>query len=65
MAESFFNSLKVEWLYKHNYELRLEAELSVLKWIENWHNRRRMHPSLGYKTIEEFENDIYNQQIVA
>ena len=28
VAKSFFKSLKVEWVYKHNYELRSEAKLS-------------------------------------
>ncbi|WP_249356548.1 IS3 family transposase [Maribacter sp. ACAM166] len=65
VAESFFKSLKVEWVYKHSYGLRSEAELSVFQWIETWYNRRRMHSTLGYKTIEEFENEMYNQQIAA
>lgn len=65
VAESFFKSLKVEWVYKHNYSLRSEAELSVFQWIETWYNRRRMHSTLGYKTIEEFETEMYNQKIAA
>ncbi|TLP70506.1 IS3 family transposase, partial [Maribacter sp. ACAM166] len=48
-----------------SYGLRSEAELSVFQWIETWYNRRRMHSTLGYKTIEEFENEMYNQQIAA
>lgn len=65
VAESFFKSLKVEWVYKHSYSLRSEAELSVFQWIETWYNRRRMHSTLGYKTIEEFEIEMYNQKIAA
>jgi putative transposase len=34
VAESFFKSLKVEWVYKHNYSHRSEAELSIFQWIE-------------------------------
>ncbi len=30
-AKSFFNSLKVERVYKHNYSLKSEAELSVFQ----------------------------------
>tara|TARA_S200002703_G_C3778348_1_gene239728 strand:+ start:704 stop:1528 length:825 start_codon:yes stop_codon:yes gene_type:complete len=65
VAESFFKSLKVEWVYKHDYGLRSEAELSIFQWIETWYNRRRMHSTLGYKTIEEFENEMYNQKVAA
>ena len=65
VAESFFKSLKVEWVYKHSYSLRSEAELSVFQWIETWYNRRRMHSTLGYKTIEEFEIEMYNQKTAA
>jgi putative transposase len=65
VVESFFKSLKAEWVYKHSYGLKSEAELSVFQWIETWYNRRRMHATLGYKTIEEFENEMYNQQIAA
>jgi len=65
VAESFFKSLKVEWVYAHSYNLRSEAELSVFQWIETWYNRRRIHSSLGYKTIEEIEIELYNQKIAA
>jgi len=65
VAESFFKSLKVEWVYHQNYGLRSEAELSIFQWIETWYNRRRIHSSLDYKTIEEFENEMYNQKAVA
>ncbi len=65
VAESFFKSLKVEWVYKHSYDHRSEAELSVFQWIETWYNRRRIHSTLGYKTIEEFETEMSNQKIAA
>lgn len=65
IAESFFKSLKVEWVYKHNYEQKQQAELSVFIWIETWYNKRRRHSSLGYKTINEFELEMYNQNVAA
>ncbi|PIF01414.1 MAG: hypothetical protein CR994_02360 [Maribacter sp.] len=42
-----------------------DAELSIFQWIETWYNRRRIHSGLGYKTIEEFENGMYNQKSAA
>lgn len=65
VAESFFKSLKVEWVYKHSYKLRTEAELSIFQWIETWYNRRRIHSYLGYKTIEEFKIEMLNKEVAA
>ena len=65
VAESFFKSLKVEWVYHQDFKLRSEAELSIFQWIETWYNRRRIHSTLHYKTIEEFENEMYNQKSAA
>jgi len=55
VAESFFKSIKVEWIYKQSYTDQKQATLSIFKWIESWFNRRRRHSSLGYKTIEEYQ----------
>ncbi len=65
VAESFFKSLKVEWIYKHKYQTRSQTELSVFKWIETWYNKKRLHSALGLKSIEEFEQQINNQKLVA
>ncbi len=64
-GRSFFKSLKVEWVYKHDYGRRSEAELSIFQWIETWYNRRRIHSTLGYKTIGEFETEMSNQKVAA
>ena len=55
VAESFFKTIKVEWIYTWKYADRSDAQLSIFEWIESWYNRRRRHSALGYKTIEEFE----------
>lgn len=65
VAESFFKSLKVEWVYKHTYNLKQQAELSVFCWIETWYNKRRRHSYLGYKTINEFNLEMYNNNLAA
>lgn len=65
VAESFFKSLKVEWVYHQDYRSRSEAELSIFQWIETWYNKKRIHSTLDYKTIEEFENEMYNQKTAA
>jgi len=58
-------SLKVEWVYKHSYDQKHQAELSVFTWIETWYNKRRRHSYLESKTINEFELEMYNQNVAA
>ena len=65
VAESFFKTLKTEWVYKHKYQLQSEAQLSVFQWIETWYNRKRRHSTLNYLTIEEFENLNHDQILAA
>jgi transposase InsO family protein len=60
VAESFFKTIKVEWIYSHNYSDQKHAQLSIFEWIESWYNRKRRHSALGYQTIEEFESNNYN-----
>lgn len=55
VAESFFKSIKVEWIYTQTFEDQAQATLSIFEWIESWYNKRRRHSALGYKTIDEFE----------
>jgi len=55
VAESFFKTIKVEWIYSKSYVNQNQAQLSIFEWIESWYNRQRRHSALGYKTIEEYE----------
>jgi len=36
-----------------------------VRFLQTWYNRRRIHSTLHYKTIEEFENEMYNQKAAA
>jgi transposase InsO family protein len=55
VAESFFKTIKVEWIYSKSFINQEQAQLSIFQWIESWYNRQRRHSALGYKTIEEFD----------
>jgi putative transposase len=59
VAESFFKTIKVEWIYRHTFTDQEQAQLSIFEWIESWYNRRRRHSALNYQTIEEFERNNY------
>lgn len=54
VAESFFKSLKEEWLKGQVFKTRQQAENEVFKYIEIWYNRQRLHSSLGYKSPEQY-----------
>ena len=46
VAESFFKTIKVEWIYGHNYINQEQAQLSIFEWIESWYNRHRRQSAL-------------------
>jgi putative transposase len=54
-AESFFHSLKTEWIYFEKYQTKEQASLSVFEYIESFYNRQRIHSNLGYLSPEKYE----------
>jgi putative transposase len=55
VAESFFNTLKREWVSRFVYNTRKQAELSIFDYIESWYNTNRMHSTIDYNTPRECE----------
>lgn len=63
VVESFFNTLKREAIYKQTKLLTTgEMKIVILEYIENWYNKKRIHSSLNYMTIEEFNNFNYEEE---
>jgi transposase InsO family protein len=56
VMESFFHSLKSEWLSWHAYKSRVEAASSIFEYIETFYNRERRHSTLGYLSPIDYEN---------
>jgi transposase InsO family protein len=56
--ESFFHSMKGEWLNDQNFRTRDQARAAIFDFIEVWYNRRRLHSALGYQAPETFERRI-------
>jgi putative transposase len=48
MAESFFGTLKTEWVDDEDYRTKQEAKQSLFEYIEVFYNRQRRHSYLGY-----------------
>lgn len=54
VAESFFKTIKHEWLYRFRYTSGKQLYDSIAEYI-NWYNTKRIHSSLGYRTPLEME----------
>jgi putative transposase len=65
MAESFFGALKNEWINRMTFPTRAQARQEVVKYIEGFYNRQRLHSGLGYKTPLEVYNEYLNGQLAA
>ena len=57
VAESFFGSLKTEWVDEKDYKTHDEAKKSLFEYIELFYNRTRRHSHLGYKSPMQFEQE--------
>lgn len=57
-AESFIKTLKYEEVYLNEYESFADAHANIKKFIEDVYNKKRLHSSIGYKTPEEFEQEV-------
>jgi len=55
-AESFFSTLKIEFIYRHHFATRRAAQSAIFEWIAAFYNLRRRHSSLGYLSPVDFEN---------
>jgi len=65
VAESFFKTIKTEWIYRQKYNTRKQAEISVFEYIETWYNTQRRHSSLNYLSPVEFGKIMNKQKMVA
>ena len=47
--ESFFDTIKSEFIYHEKFKNRQDAKSKIFEWIEVFYNRQRIHCALGYK----------------
>lgn len=55
VAESFFGTLKTEWVDHEDYLTKSVAKQSIFEYIEVFYNRQRRHSYLGYVSPVEYE----------
>jgi transposase InsO family protein len=53
--ESFWSTLKLELVYRTQFQTRASATVEIFDYIERFYNRRRLHSSLDYCSPVDFE----------
>ncbi|MNQ75266.1 hypothetical protein D3C85_900520 [compost metagenome] len=54
--ETLFGSLKVERLHGQQLKTRRQAKDEIINWLL-WYNRARLHPTLAYVSLMQFEQE--------
>ncbi len=62
VAESWFSTLKSELIYRQSWATRAHARKAVVRFIEIFYNRKRLHSSLDYLTPVEYEANIHHHK---
>ncbi len=55
VMESFFHTLKSEFVSFEQFHTRQEAKMKIFEYIEIFYNRQRSHSTIGYVSPVEFE----------
>ena len=62
VAESFFATLKKEYVYNVIFKTRVDAKLSIFDYIEAWYNQERIHSYLGDMAPNKFEKIYFDNR---
>ena len=60
VIESFWGTLKNEWIHHQKYKTRSQARTDIFSYIEGFYNTVRLHSTLGYLSPVEFEAKFQN-----
>lgn len=53
--EAFWSTLKLELIYRLDFENESQVRQAIFRYIESFYNRRRLHSALGYQAPAQFE----------
>lgn len=56
VVESFFGTLKTEFIHHERFQTRGEAKAKIFDFIEAFYNRRRRHSAIGNLSPVDYEN---------
>lgn len=68
VAESFFGTLKTEFIHSQSFSTTAVARTVIAEWLEVFYNRQRIHSTIGYLSPVQFEEDYWrklNHQMAA
>jgi transposase InsO family protein len=54
--ESFWSTLKLELIYRCNFQTHAHARTQIFDYIETFYNRQRTHSALDYRSPVDFES---------
>jgi putative transposase len=57
--EAFWSTLKTEAIHGNFFRTREEARLALFDYIETFHNRKRRHSALDFKSPVDFEKTVH------
>jgi transposase InsO family protein len=60
VMESFWGTLKNEWVHHQKYQTRSQARTDIFSYIEGFYNTVRLHSTLEYLSPAEFETKYQN-----
>jgi len=55
VMESFFHTMKTEWVFFEKYQSRSQAKNSIFDYVETFYNRERRHSTLNYLSPWNYE----------
>jgi transposase InsO family protein len=55
VMEAFWSTLKLELLYRRQFENAAQVRAALFDYIEVFYNRKRLHIALDYRTPDQFE----------
>ena len=55
VAESFFGTVKTEWVDHQDYHTHAQAKQDLFEYIEVFYNKQRRHSYLDYLSPVEYE----------
>lgn len=65
VKESFFHTLKTEYVYLNGLKSREETKNNLFEFIEVFYNGKRSHSSLGYVSPRTFEENYYKNKCLS
>ena len=65
VVESFFGTLKTEFIHHERFQTRVEAKAKIFDFIETFYNRRRRHSAIGNLSPVDYENTCAVTRLAA